>query len=71
MLWAIVIALLALWALGLFTSTTMGGLIHVLLVASFVVMMIRVLQGTWGRSRVVHARRSDGNEGTASKGARP
>lgn len=45
MLWTIVFILLALWAVGLVTSTTMGGLIHFLLVAAIIVVLIRLIQG--------------------------
>jgi hypothetical protein len=45
MLWTIVFILLAFWALGLVTSTTMGGLLHLLLVAAVIVVLIRVIQG--------------------------
>lgn len=45
MLWTIGVVLLVLWALGLVTSTTMGGFIHLLLVAAVVVVLIRVIQG--------------------------
>jgi hypothetical protein len=45
MLWTIVVILLVLWALGLVTSTSMGGLIHVLLVLAIAVVLIRVIQG--------------------------
>ena len=45
MLWTIFIILLALWALGLATSYTMGGLIHLLLAVALVVMVIRLIQG--------------------------
>jgi hypothetical protein len=45
MLWTIAVIMLVLWALGLVTSTTMGGLIHVLLVLAVVVVLIRVIQG--------------------------
>jgi hypothetical protein len=45
MLWTIAVIMLVLWALGLVTSTTMGGLIHVLLVFAVVVVLIRVIQG--------------------------
>jgi hypothetical protein len=45
MLETIVILLLILWVLGLVTSYTMGGLIHVLLVIAIVVILIRVIQG--------------------------
>jgi hypothetical protein len=45
MLETIAIVLLILWALGLFSAYTMGGLIHVLLVIAVVVLLIRVFQG--------------------------
>jgi len=45
MLTTIAIVLLVLWALGLVTSYTMGGLIHILLVAALVVVLIRIIQG--------------------------
>ncbi len=45
MLWTIVAVLVILWLLGLVTSYTMGGLIHVLLVIAIVVVLIRVIQG--------------------------
>jgi hypothetical protein len=45
MLWTICVVLLVLWALGLVTSYTMGGFIHILLVLPVVVVLIRVIQG--------------------------
>jgi len=45
MLMTIAILLLILWAVGLVTSTTMGGLIHVLLVVAIIVVLVRVIQG--------------------------
>jgi Family of unknown function (DUF5670) len=45
MLWTIVVILVVLWLLGLVTSYTMGGLIHILLVVAIVVVLIRVIQG--------------------------
>ena len=45
MLETIVILLFVLWALGLVSSYTMGGLIHVLLVIAIVVIFVRVIQG--------------------------
>lgn len=45
MLETIVVILLVLWLLGLVTSYTMGGLIHILLVIAIVVILIRVIQG--------------------------
>ena len=41
----IVIILVVLWALGLVTSYTLGGLIHLLLVIAIVVVLVRVIQG--------------------------
>ena len=45
MLWTIAVVLLVLWALGLVTSYTMGGFIHILLVIAVVVVLIRLIQG--------------------------
>lgn len=45
MLWTLVMILLVLWVLGLVSSYTMGGLIHVLLVVAIIVVLVRVLQG--------------------------
>lgn len=45
MLETLVIILVILWLLGLVTSYTMGGLIHVLLVVAIVVVLLRVIQG--------------------------
>jgi hypothetical protein len=45
MLETIAIILLILWALGMVSSTTLGGLIHVLLVIAVVVLLVRVIQG--------------------------
>ena len=45
MLWTILVILLVLWALGMVTSYTMGGLIHILLVVAIVILLIRVIQG--------------------------
>jgi hypothetical protein len=45
MLWTIAIVLLALWALGLVTSFTMGGFIHILIVAAVVLVLVRLIQG--------------------------
>jgi hypothetical protein len=44
MLWTICVILLILWALGMATSYTAGGLIHVLLVVAVVVLLFRVIQ---------------------------
>ena len=45
MLWTIALILLVLWGLGLVTSYTIGGYIHVLLVLAVIVALIRVVQG--------------------------
>jgi Family of unknown function (DUF5670) len=45
MLWTVAVILLVLWALGLVTSYTLGGFIHVLLVIAIVVILINVIQG--------------------------
>jgi hypothetical protein len=45
MLWTIFVVLLVLWLLGIVTSYTMGGFIHVLLVVAIVVVLIRVING--------------------------
>jgi FtsH-binding integral membrane protein len=45
MLWTIAIVLLALWALGLVTSFTMGGFIHLLIVAAVILVVVRLIQG--------------------------
>jgi hypothetical protein len=45
MLWTICVILLVLWVLGMLTSYTAGGLIHLLLAVALVVMVIRLIQG--------------------------
>ena len=45
MLMMIVTVLVILWLLGMVTSYTMGGLIHILLVIAIVVVLVRVIQG--------------------------
>ncbi|MGE5717778.1 MAG: lmo0937 family membrane protein [Acidobacteriota bacterium] len=45
MLWTIFVILLVLWLLGMVTSYTLGGFIHVLLVIAIVIVLIRVIQG--------------------------
>lgn len=45
MLMTIAIVLIALWLLGLVTSSAMGGLIHVLLVIAIIIILVRVIQG--------------------------
>ncbi len=45
MLETIIVILLILWVLGLVTSYTMGGVIHILLVIAIVMVLLRVIQG--------------------------
>jgi Family of unknown function (DUF5670) len=45
MLWTIFVILLVLWLLGIVSSYTLGGFIHVLLVVAIVVALIQLLQG--------------------------
>jgi len=45
MLWTIFVILLVLWLLGLVTSYTLGGFIHILLVLAVIVLVIRLVQG--------------------------
>jgi len=45
MLYTIAVILIVLWLIGLVTSTTMGGFIHVLLVIAIVVILVNVING--------------------------
>jgi len=45
MLWTLAVLLVVLWALGLVTSYTLGGFIHILLVLALVAVVIRLIQG--------------------------
>ena len=45
MLWTIAVILIILWALGLVSSYTMGGFIHILLVIAIIVLIIGFIQG--------------------------
>jgi hypothetical protein len=45
MLWIIAAVLIVLWVLGLVTSFTLGGFIHVLLVIAIIVVLIRIIRG--------------------------
>jgi hypothetical protein len=45
MLWTIFVILLVLWLLGLMTSHTMGGFIHILLAIAIVVVLVQVTRG--------------------------
>lgn len=44
MLWTIAVILIVLWLLGLLTSYTMGGGIHILLVVAVIVLVVRLIQ---------------------------
>jgi Family of unknown function (DUF5670) len=48
MLWTIAVILIVLWLLGLVTSYTMGGVIHVLLVIAIIVVVVGFIQGRRG-----------------------
>ena len=48
MLWTIAVILIILWVLGLVSSYTMGGLIHILLVIAIIVILLNVIQGRRG-----------------------
>jgi hypothetical protein len=45
MLWTIAVILAVLWLLGLVSSYTMGGFIHILLVLAVIVILVRLIQG--------------------------
>ena len=45
MLWTIFVILLVLWAVGMVSSYTLGGFIHLLLLIAIVVVLIRIIQG--------------------------
>jgi len=45
MLWTIAVILIVLWLLGMVTSYTVGGLIHILLVIAIIVVLVRIIQG--------------------------
>jgi len=45
MLWTIAIVLLILWLLGVVTSYTLGGFIHILLVIAIIAILVRIIQG--------------------------
>lgn len=45
MFWTIFVILLVLWVLGLVTSYTLGGYIHLLLIIAIVVVLIRIIRG--------------------------
>ncbi len=45
MLWTIAVILIVLWLLGVVTSNTMNGFVHVLLVVAVISVLVRVIQG--------------------------
>ena len=45
MLYTIAVILLVLWLLGLVTGTTLGGLVHLLLVIAIVIILLRIISG--------------------------
>jgi Family of unknown function (DUF5670) len=45
MLWTIFVILLIMWALGLVTSYTMGGFVHILLVIALIILVVNLIQG--------------------------
>lgn len=45
MLWTVAVVLIILWLLGLVSSYSMGGFIHILLVIALIVVVVRVIQG--------------------------
>lgn len=45
MLWTVAVILLILWLLGMVSSYTLGGFIHILLVLAIIAVLVRVIQG--------------------------
>ncbi len=45
MVWTIAVVLIVLWALGLVSSTTLGGYIHILLILALIVVVLGLFQG--------------------------
>lgn len=45
MLWTIAVILIVLWLLGMVTSYTLGGFVHILLVVALIVVLVRLIQG--------------------------
>ena len=45
MLWTIAVVLIILWLLGLVSSYTLGGFIHILLIIAVIVVLVRIIQG--------------------------
>jgi hypothetical protein len=48
MLWTVAVILVVLWLLGLVSSYTLGGFIHVLLVVAVIVIVVQIIQGRRG-----------------------
>jgi len=44
-MWTLIVVLLVLWFLGIISSYTLGGLVHILLVIALVLIVVRLLQG--------------------------
>jgi hypothetical protein len=66
MLWTIAVVLIILWALGLVSSYTMGGFIHILLVFAIVVVVINIIQGRRpGQIAIGH--KPNGRQGEGAK----
>jgi hypothetical protein len=64
MLWTVAIIFFLLWALGLLTSYTLGGYIHVLIVVAVAMLLIRILQGsTWAKSLTKKGNKGHGRIG--------
>lgn len=45
MLWTIAIVLMVLWLLGIVSSYTIGGFIHILIVVAIIIVLVQVIQG--------------------------
>lgn len=45
MLWIISVVLIGLWLLGMITSYTLGGFIHILLVIAVIIVLVRIIRG--------------------------
>ena len=45
MLWTLILVLLVLWAVGLATAYTMGGLLHLLLLVALIMLVVQLVQG--------------------------
>ena len=45
MLWTLAVILIVLWLLGMITSYTLGGFVHILLVVALIVVLVRLIQG--------------------------